>query len=124
MTPSRHAIPARKLRVFLVEEDKGHHESLYLTILHLLHDAGIGGGTVFRGIAGFGERRIVHTNRLEISGLDLPIVIEAVDTPEKFDAIVPRIAELLSSGLLELSHTTILRSVPNLVTDGTSEGGH
>lgn len=109
MTSSYEALPGKKLKVFLVEEDKGQHEPLYQTILHLLHDAAIAGATVFRGAQGFGERRVLHTTNLEVSSMNLPITIEATDAPEKIDAVAVRIAELLSSGLVEVSRTTILR---------------
>src|SRR6266508_3081565 len=57
MTTLYEAVPGKKLKVFLVEEDKGRHEPLYMTILRLLHDAGVAGVTVFRGTEEFAERR-------------------------------------------------------------------
>jgi uncharacterized protein len=122
MTTSHEAVPGRKLKVFLVEEDKGQHEPLYLTILHLLHDAGIAGATVFRGVEGFGERRVIHTTRIEVSSFSLPITIEATDAPEKIDAVAPRIAELLSSGLIEISRTVILRAASDKPAEGLPGG--
>ncbi|HZS07551.1 MAG TPA: DUF190 domain-containing protein [Blastocatellia bacterium] len=122
MTPPYEAVPGRKLKVFLVEEDKGRHEPLYQTIFHLLHDAGIAGATVFRGVEGFGERRVVHTTRIEISSFSLPITIEATDTPEKIDAVAPRIAALLSSGLIEVSRTVMLRPASDNPAEGLPGG--
>jgi hypothetical protein len=109
MTTLHETTPGKKLKVFLVEEDEGDHESLYMTILRLLHDAGIAGATVFRGTEGFGERRVIHTAKLEVMSFSLPITIEASDMPEKIDAIAPRVAEILTSGLVEVSRTFILR---------------
>ena len=109
MTTLHESTPGKKLKVFLVEEDKGHHEPLYMTILRLLHDGGVASATVFRGNEGFGERRVIHTDKLEVMSFSLPITIEATDTPEKIDEIAPRIAELLISGLVEVSRAFILR---------------
>jgi hypothetical protein len=118
MAPLPEAVPAKKLKVFLVEEDTRQHESLYLTILHLLRDAGIAGATVFRGTEGFGERRVIHTTKIEVLSYSLPITIEATDTPEKIDAVVSSVAALLGSGLIEVSRTTILRPASNITKGG------
>ncbi len=123
MTKLNEAILGKKLKVFLVEEDKSHHEPLYMTILHLLHDAGVAGATVFRGTEGFGERRIIHTDKLEVMSFSLPITIEATDTPEKIDEVTPRIAELLTSGLVEVSHTFILQQGSGGAPSSPSQGG-
>ncbi len=116
-------IPAKKLKVFVVEEDKLDHEPLYLAILHLLHDAGIAGATVFKATEGFGERRVIHTNKIEVSSLNLPVTIEAADTPEKIDAIIPQIAALVTSGLVEVSRTFILRSQSHQAAAEAPQGG-
>jgi uncharacterized protein len=121
MTTLHEATPGKKLKVFLVEEDKSHHEPLYMTILRLLHDAGVVGATMFRGTEGFGERRVIHTDKLEVMSFSLPITIEATDTPEKIDAVAPRIAELLTSGLVEVSRTSILRQGRGLTPN--AQGG-
>src|SRR5262245_6758246 len=124
MTTLYEAIPGKKLKIFLVEEDNSHHEPLYMTILRLLHDAGVAGATMFRGNEGFGERRVIHTDKLEIMSFSLPITIEVTDTPEKIDEVTPRIAELLASGLVEVSHTFILRQGAGGAPDSPLQGGN
>jgi PII-like signaling protein len=124
MTTLHEALPGKKLKVFLVEEDKGRHEPLYMTILRLLHDAGVAGATVFRGNEGFGERRVIHTDKLEVMSFNLPITIEATDTPEKIDAVAPRVAELLTSGLVEVSRTSILRQGSAPPPNAPLQGGN
>ena len=50
----------------------------------ILHDEEkIFGVTVIRGIAGFGENREVHTSSLLTLSLELPLIIEFYDEPEK-----------------------------------------
>ncbi|WP_262966527.1 DUF190 domain-containing protein [Methylobacter psychrophilus] len=41
------------------------------------------GVTIIRGIAGFGENREVHTSSLLTLSLELPLIIEFYDEPEK-----------------------------------------
>jgi len=123
MTTLREAIPGKKLKVFLVEEDKSHHEPLYMTILRLLHDMGVVGATVFRGTEGFGERRAIHTDKLEVMSFSLPITIEATDAPEKIDEVAPLIADLLTSGLVEVSRTFILHQGLGEASNSPLQGG-
>lgn len=111
-------LPAKKLRVFLVEEDSYQHEPLSLKILHLLRDEGLAGATVFKGTQGFGLRRVIHTTRVEVLSLSLPLTIEAIDVPEKIDAVIPRLAEMLGSGLIEVSRTMILRAAEDVKQQG------
>jgi PII-like signaling protein len=67
------------VRVYALE---GHdHLNLALTILH--DEENITGVTVLRGIAGFGENRQVHTSSLLDLSLELPLVLEFYDEPEK-----------------------------------------
>jgi uncharacterized protein len=52
--------------------------------LNILHDEEkIFGVTIIRGIAGFGENREVHTSSLLTLSLELPLIIEFYDDPEK-----------------------------------------
>ncbi len=52
--------------------------------LDILHDEQkIFGVTIIRGIAGFGENREVHTSSLLTLSLELPLIIEFYDEPEK-----------------------------------------
>ena len=52
--------------------------------LDILHDEQkIVGVTLIRGIAGYGDDREVHTSSLLSLSLELPLVIEFYDEPEK-----------------------------------------
>jgi PII-like signaling protein len=46
------------------------------------------GVTVYRGVAGYGDSRRVHTARLLDVSYDLPIVIEFYDRPDRIDAVL------------------------------------
>jgi hypothetical protein len=53
-------------------------------IFKYLHDdEQVMGVTVFRGITGFGRSGKVHSSSLLDMSLDLPVVIEFFDTPDK-----------------------------------------
>jgi PII-like signaling protein len=57
--------------------------------LDILHDEeNIFGVTIIRGIAGFGEDREIHTSSLLTLSLELPLIIEFYDEPEKVEKAI------------------------------------
>ena len=68
-------------------------------LLDYLHDqAGVRGVTVFRGITGFGRSGKLHTASLVDLALDLPVVVEFFDVPDKIASILPRLNEMFEPG--------------------------
>ncbi|MGB5432114.1 MAG: DUF190 domain-containing protein [Acidimicrobiia bacterium] len=90
----------RLLRVYFCESDRYDGHPLDEAIVHALQAAGISGATVIRGVAGYGGSSILHTTHVLRLSEDLPLVIEAVDTREKVDAVLPRLAEIVGDGLI------------------------
>ena len=59
------------------------HDQLNQALDMLRDEEKIMGVTIVRGIAGFGENREVHTSSLLDLSLELPLIIEFYDEPEK-----------------------------------------
>ena len=71
-------------RIYLRES-----EHVLPALLKLLHDEEeVLGVTVLRGIAGFGEDGKLHTASLLDLSLDLPLIVEFYDAPERVDLIL------------------------------------
>lgn len=67
------------VRIYLTE-----HEGVLDAILRCLHDEHrVRGVTVFRGISGFGASGRMHEARWTDLSLDLPVVVEFFDAPER-----------------------------------------
>jgi uncharacterized protein len=82
------------VRVYLTESEKQ-----LKTLLARLHDEEkVRGVTVFRGISGFGRSGTVHSSTLLDLSLDLPVVIEFFDTPDKVRRILNHLKDLLPPG--------------------------
>ena len=93
-------VEGRLLRVFICESDHGDGLPLADAVVNALRTAGIAGATVLRGVAGYGGSAVIHTTHVLRLCEDLPMVIEAVDTLEKIDAVLPKIQELVGGGLI------------------------
>ena len=100
---------ARRLTIFVGETHQWHHGPLYAEIVHRAHKAGLAGATVVRGIEGFGRSRQLHTTRLLSLYEDLPCQIIIVDTPERIDAFLPTLDELIDQGLVVLDDVTTIK---------------
>lgn len=88
------------LRVYLGEADKHGHEALYKHVVKLLRERGVRGATAFRGVMGFGARSVLHAASPLRLSQDLPMLIEAVDAPEKIDAVLPELRAVVKGGLI------------------------
>ena len=103
--------PARRLTIFIGESDQYHHHPLYTEIVHRAHRAGLAGATVLRGIEGYGASSHIHTTRLLSLSEDLPIAIVIVDAPERIDAFLPQLDELVAEGLVIIDDVEVIRYV-------------
>ena len=68
-------------------------------LLKLLHDQEkVAGVTAFRGVAGFGRSGKLHTSTLLDVSLNLPVVIEFFDLPEKIASVMEHLAPQIEPG--------------------------
>jgi len=82
------------VRIYLTEAEKRTQ-----TLLARLHDEEkVRGVTVFRGISGFGKSGAMHSSSLLDLSLDLPVVIEFFDSPDKVKRILGHLAHDLPPG--------------------------
>jgi PII-like signaling protein len=100
------------VRIFIGESDRWHQRPLADALLERLRKEGFAGATVFRGIAGFGARSVLHTSHILRLSEDLPVVIEVVDTEEHVQKLVPILDEMVGEGLVTLEKARVLRYAP------------
>ncbi len=82
------------VRVYLTEA-----EAHLQTLLKRLNDWGkVRGVTVFRGIAGFGQSGTIHSSSLIDLSLDLPVVIEFFDEPDKAGEMIDYLYQVVGPG--------------------------
>lgn len=101
------------MRIHIGEKDRvedGPHRGkpLHEGILLTLRERGFAGATVLRGISGFGASARVHTDRILRLSLDLPIVVEVVETEEKIQEILPELDRMIGGGLITLERARVI----------------
>jgi PII-like signaling protein len=109
---------AMLLRIFIGESDRWHHQPLYEALVIKAREMHLAGATVLRGPMGFGKSSRIHTAKILRLSMDLPIVIELVDTEEKLIAFLPVLDEMMKGGLVTLEKVRVIdyRAAPEVET--------
>ena len=97
-----------RLRIYIGESDKYQGKPLYMYILHLFRRMGLKGATVYRGIAGYGSKSLIHTADILRLSEDLPIVIEVVDREDAIEKAVTEVKRIVSEGLITIEPVSVV----------------
>ena len=100
---------ARRVRIYIGESDQFEHRSLQDAIVEECRGKGIAGATVLRGIEGYGANSRIHTTKILDLSSDLPIVIEIVDRPERLEAFMPHLEEMVKDGLITIEPVQVVK---------------
>lgn len=109
------------MRIFIGESDKYHGKPLYEALLERLRSEGLAGATVLRGVAGFGASSTLHSEKVLRLSLDLPIIIEVVETEEAIQAVLPVLDEMIGGGLITLERARVIMYRPGGVRPSERE---
>jgi PII-like signaling protein len=101
--------PAKKVSIYVAEDQQYHGSATYAAILDFLFFRGVSGATVIRGIAGFGADHQLHTDRLVDLATRLPVKVEFIDVAQKVEELVPKLQEMAGTGLIEIQDTTVVK---------------
>lgn len=104
------------LRIHIGERDKHGGKPLYEALVEVLRARGLAGATVTRAVMGFGASARVHTDKVERLSLDLPLVVECVDTEEKIRAVLPELDAMMGGGMMTLEKVQVIAYRPGAPT--------
>ena len=99
---------AMLLRIFIGESDRWHHQPLYEALVLKAREMHLAGATVLRGPMGFGKSSRMHTAKILRLSMDLPLVIEIVDSEEKINSFLPLLDEIMKGGLVTLEKARVI----------------
>ena len=86
--------PAKRLTLLMTFHDHAGRKGLEMEVLRRARKAKLAGLTVFEAIEGFGHSGLLHRSHLVSD--DAPLAVVIIDEPEKIDAFVDSIADMLS----------------------------
>ena len=97
------------MKIYISEDStyKGHN--LYHAIVLELRKLDIAGVTVVRGIEGYGHGMRINTARILELSSSLPIVIEAIDKPERIEKALPVIEDMVNEGLVMVTDVDVVK---------------
>src|ERR1035441_7476378 len=103
------------LRIFIGEDERHGHKPLYEAIVLKAREMHLAGATVLRGPMGFGKSSRLHTAKILRLSMDLPLVIEIVDSEEKINSFLPVLKKMIGGGLVTLEKVKVIhyRADPN-----------
>ena len=115
LDPPSHSTPveATLLRIFIGDADRCDGHPLYEAIVMKARERHLAGATVLKSPMGFGKNSRLHTAKILQLSTDLPIVIEIVDLPEKIQAFLPVLDEMMDGGLVTLEKVQVLHYRPH-----------
>jgi PII-like signaling protein len=99
---------ALKLTTYFGERDRVEESFLADRLLDLYERHGLATSVLMRGVAGFGIKHRLRTDRLLTLSEDLPLVTVAVDRRPRIEAAATQVAELDFDGLVTLERAQIL----------------
>src|SRR5690348_18433259 len=99
---------AMLLRIFIGESDRWQHRPLYEAIVLKAREMHLAGATVLRGPMGFGKSSRMHTAKILRLSMDLPMVIEIVDSEDKINAFLPALEGMMSGGMITLERVEVI----------------
>ena len=97
------------VRIFLSENEKYNHTSLYEYIVLKCKEMGIAGATVLRGIMGYGADRRLHTSKILDLSDNLPIIIEIIDKEENIAKLKPYLDEVIHKGFVTIERIHVIK---------------
>ena len=90
------------LRIFVGEADVHEGEPVFRKIVLKAREMNLAGATVFRGPLGFGRSSHLHASAVFNLSMDLPMVIEIIDTEENIQKFLQTVEAIVGDELITL----------------------
>ena len=105
------------MRIFIGEKDRFEGQPLYDALVRFFRNRGFAGATVLRGIAGFGSTSKLKSERTLRLSVDLPIIVEVVETEDAIQEILPDLNRMIDGGLITLERARVILYRPGDAPD-------
>jgi PII-like signaling protein len=96
------------LTIRIKRNDEVGGKRLQKMVIDFLMKAKVGGATVWTGVNGFGKRG-KSTLHLEGIQINMPLIIEVVDTSEKLEPLLPELKHMVGDdGIVTIHETYVI----------------
>jgi PII-like signaling protein len=116
--------PAKKLTIYVDEVDKFRGKPVYEVLLDIFFKKKIMGVSVFRGIAGYGSDGVFHTSKMLELSTSMPVKIEAVESEEMINKVLPDVYHVVEKGMVEVTDTNVIKCCPMAEEKQREKGEH
>lgn len=93
---------AKLLKIYIAEREKFEGVPLHEWLVSKACEMGVAGATVIRGTGGFCSHSPVHSPEMMSLSVNLPMVIEIVEQPERIEEFVRAVDHAIPEGLMTL----------------------
>jgi hypothetical protein len=90
--------------------DHAHHGSLMTKLLQRARQAKLRGATLFEGYEGYGSSGRIH--RTHLLSNDAPVTVVIIDRPDRIDAFLLDVGDLLEDVLTTVSDVEVIELGP------------
>ncbi len=100
------------MRVYISETAMIEGQPAYRYLAQFFRRHGVPGCTVYRGLIGYGHEKDTKMFDVYRQALDIPLVVEVVDTVDRIAGIRDEVARLVEHGLVVTQPLDMCRKIP------------
>ena len=100
---------SRLLRIYVNAHDRWQGRPLYEAIVARARATEIAGASVFPVEMSYGSHHRIHDAASDYGFIDLPVVIEVVDGPERVDALLAELGAMIAGAVAMVESVRVVR---------------
>jgi PII-like signaling protein len=105
MIPSQ----ARLLRIYINASDRWHGQSLYRAVIETARAMRLAGASAFPVELSHGAQGRLRDARSDYAFMDVPVVVEIVEAPERIDALLDHLRPMVADGFATVEPVRVIR---------------
>jgi PII-like signaling protein len=113
---------ARLLRLHVNGSDRWQGKPLYRAVVELARAMHMAGASVFQVDLSYDARRRLLDARSEYLFVDIPVVVEIVDAPERVAQLLEQLRPMLADGIATVAPVRVVRYAHHHDREGEGEG--
>jgi PII-like signaling protein len=100
---------ASLLRLYINGNDRWHGKPLYRAVVETAREMHVAGASVFLVDLSYGAHRRLRDAKNEYLFVDIPVVIEVVDAPDRVEGLLDRLRTMVADGFATVEAVRVVR---------------